>query len=68
MSVVHGGYFPCLAVVGSRKLRTGEPMDKDLLEFLQSFREETTRRFDEIGQEFDVAVRLAKRRNRGFLP
>lgn len=27
-------------------------MDKDLLDFLHSFREETTKRFDEMGQEF----------------
>ncbi len=32
-------------------------MDRDLLEFLQSFREETTKRFDEMGQEVRQEVR-----------
>src|SRR5206468_1216611 len=49
-------------VVVLRKLRTGEPMDKDLFDFLQAFREETTRRFDEVSQRFDKMERETSQR------
>ena len=56
-SVAPWDYFRLSTVIGSLKLRTGEPMDKDLLEFLQAFREETTKRFDEMGQEVGREIR-----------
>jgi hypothetical protein len=52
--VVHWGYFRRSAVVGSRKLRTEEPMDKDLLEYLDRHFSSVDKHFSLVGERLST--------------